>query len=199
MIGAPTFVVLETFLFFYEDGFATELLPRIRKAWENVIRMERDYRSWALDKEVTYQQWLAEWVRKVKLPFRLISPDIIKEESISEEEPKEITRLKKEVKELKSEKMRLTSNLHNLCHNYASLERDHEGIAKKQKERRKYTLMLKQDLAVANTKISMTAQERDAALFTKCQWKTLYDNTKKDKQEALRKLQDLQVKVNDME
>jgi len=54
MREAPTFVVLETYLFPYDDGSATEILHWVRKAWENVIHMERDSRSWALDKEVIY-------------------------------------------------------------------------------------------------------------------------------------------------
>jgi len=48
--------------------------------------MESDYRPCTLDNDVTYQQWLAERVKKVKLSLKLISLDPIREESVAEKE-----------------------------------------------------------------------------------------------------------------
>ena len=83
-----------------------------------------------------------------------------------EDKLEELTQLKKEVEELKGEKIRLNINLYDLYHNYASLKRDHEGVAKKKKGERKYTLKLQQDLAAANVELSMRVREKHATLST---------------------------------
>jgi len=54
---------------------------------------------------------MTERVRRVKLPLRLISPNIINEESIPNEKPKQIKRLKREVEELKDENVKLNIDL----------------------------------------------------------------------------------------
>jgi len=45
----------------------------------------------------------------------------------------------------------------------------------------------------------MRAQERDTASLAERQWKSLYEVIKREKQEALRRLPDLQVRINEME
>ena len=45
----------------------------------------------------------------------------------------------------------------------------------------------------------MRIEERNMALSTERQWKNLYEDIKKDKQEAMRRLQELQLRVNSME
>jgi len=45
----------------------------------------------------------------------------------------------------------------------------------------------------------MRAQERDIASSTERQWKSLYEDIKREKQATLRRLCDLQVEVNGME
>jgi len=57
--GAPTSYVVEPLLFLYKDGSANEIVPRIRKAWERRIVMGKDTRSYAMNTETPYQQWLA--------------------------------------------------------------------------------------------------------------------------------------------
>jgi len=122
--------------------------------------MERDSKPCALNNGATYQQWLVERVKKVKLPFKLISSNPIREELVAKEEPKKLTQLKREVEKLKCKKIGLNNNLYDLHHIYASLKIDHEGVVKKQKEERKYTLWLKQDLVATNVELSMRASGR---------------------------------------
>jgi len=45
----------------------------------------------------------------------------------------------------------------------------------------------------------MRAQEHDTTSSAECQWKNLYEVIKREKQEALRRLLDLQVRINGME
>ena len=45
----------------------------------------------------------------------------------------------------------------------------------------------------------MRVEERNMALSAERQWKNLYEDIKKDKQEAMRRLQELQLRVNSME
>ena len=45
----------------------------------------------------------------------------------------------------------------------------------------------------------MRVQERNTTLLAKCQWKNLYEDIKRDKQEVVKRLQDLQIHVNVME
>jgi len=53
--GSPTFDALTTLLISYKDGGATEVLCDIRNAWRNVIRMKRDSRAWAVNREIPYR------------------------------------------------------------------------------------------------------------------------------------------------
>jgi len=57
----------------------------------------------------------------------------------------------------------------------------------------------KQDLVAINIELTLRAQEWNIAASSKHQWKTLYEEIKQDKQEALRKLCDLQVRFDSME
>jgi len=88
--GSPLSFVLKPLLLLYEDGFVAKILPRIRQAWKKVVPMERDSRPCALDDNVAYRLWLAERVRKVKLPFKSTSFGVIREELVTDEEPKEV-------------------------------------------------------------------------------------------------------------
>jgi len=59
--------------------------------------------------------------------------------------------------------------------------------------------MIKQDLSAANKELTMRVQERNKALLAERQWKNLYEDIKKDKQEVVKRLQGLQIQVNVME
>ena len=99
--GAPTPAVLAPLLSYYEDGLATEILHQIKNARKSVNYMERESRSWALNREIPYRQWMAERVERVKLPFRLISPNPTKGEPKPEDESEEVKWLNTEIERLK--------------------------------------------------------------------------------------------------
>jgi len=203
--GSPTPDALITLLISYEDGDATEVLRDIRNAWRNVISMERDSRAWAVNKEIPYRQWITERIEKVKLPFEQISSCLTNEEQMQNEELEEVNQLKEEVMRLKEKNAKLDDDFLGLRHSYADLKRKYEekieayeGLVRKQKTERDYTHKIKQDLYAANKELAMRAEERNMALSAERQWKNLYEDIKKDKQEALRRLQELQLQVNSM-
>ena len=72
-------------------------------------------------------------------------------------------------------------------------------MIQKQRAERDYTHRIKQDLFVANKELTMKVQERNTTLLAEHQWKNLYEDIKKDKQEVVKRLQDLQIQVNVME
>ena len=84
--GAPTSYVIEPLLFVYKDGSTNEIVPRIRRAWERRIIMGKDTRPYTMNTETPYQQWLANRVETVKLPFKLNSPTLLEEETSLEKE-----------------------------------------------------------------------------------------------------------------
>ena len=69
----------------------------------------------------------------------------------------------------------------------------------KQRAERDYTHRIKQDLSAANKELTMRVQERNTTLLAEHQWKNLYEDIKRDKQEVVKRLQDLQIQVNFME
>jgi len=167
--------------------------------------MDRDSRPWATDREVPYRQWVAERVKEVKLPFKLNAPGSKNNEQMPDVESEEVKRLKEEIEKLKGVNAKAVSDLQSLRHDYMDLKKDyeertkvHKELIKKQKVDRDYTFRIKQDLAVANTELTMRAQERDTASSAESQWKNLYEVIKREKQEVLRRLCDLQVRINEM-
>ena len=93
--GSPTPVALTPLLEYYEDGLATNILKQVRTTWGHVIRMEKDSRSWTLDREIPYRRWVIERVEKIKLPFKVITP--LDEEQTQDTEPEEVKLLKEEI------------------------------------------------------------------------------------------------------
>jgi len=73
--GALTPNVLVALVFYYNEGSASEILHQIRNAWND---MERDSRSWDVNRNISYSQWIAERVKEIKLPFKVILPTPIK-------------------------------------------------------------------------------------------------------------------------
>ena len=45
---------------------------------------------WVVNKEISYREWMAERVKRAKLPFRLISSNLAKEEPTLEDESEEV-------------------------------------------------------------------------------------------------------------
>jgi len=179
--GSPTPDALTTLLISYEDGGANEVLRDIRNAWRNVICMERDSRAWAVNREISYRQWITERVKKVKLSFEQISSCLTNEEQMQNEELEEVKKLKEEVAKLKEKNVKMADDLLGLQHSYADLNREYEektkayeGLIKKQRTERDYTHKIKQDLSAANKELKMRVQERNTALLAERQWKNLY-------------------------
>jgi len=150
----------------YEDGGAIEVLRDIINAWRNVIRMERDSRVWAVNREIPYRQWITERVKKVKLPFEQISSCLTNEEQMQNEESEEVKQLKEEVTRLKEKNGKIDDDFLGLRHSYADLKRKYEekteaykGLVRKQKTERDYTYRIKQDLYTANKELTMRAEE----------------------------------------
>jgi len=112
----------------------------------------------------------------------------------------------REIEILKGVNAKAVSDLQSLRHDYVDLKKDyeertkaHEELMRKQKTERDYTFRIKQDLTTANIELTMRVQERDTASSAERQWKNLYEVIKREKQEALRRLRDFQVKINEME
>jgi len=100
----------------------------------------------------------------------------------------------------------MADELLGLQHSYADLNREYEektkayeGLIQKQRTERDYTHRIKQDMSAANKELTMRIQERNTALLAERQWKNLYEDIKRDKQEVVKRLQDLQMQVNVME
>jgi len=107
---------------------------------------------------------------------------------------------------LKEKNVKMAYDLLGLRHSYADLNREYEentkayeGLIHKQRAERDYTHRIKQDLSTANKELTMRVQERNTALLAERQWKNLYEDIKRDKQEVMKRLQDLQIQVNVME
>jgi len=117
-----------------------------------------------------------------------------------------LKKLKEEVTRLKEKNDKMADDLLGLRHSYADLNREYEektkayeGLIHKQRAERDYTHRIKQDLSAANKELTMRVQERNTALLAERQWKNLYEDIKRDKQEVMKRLQDLQIQVNVME
>jgi len=204
--GSPTAAALTTLLAYHKQGDAADTLRQIRNAWKRVIRMERDSRAWGIDRDIPYQQWVTDRAKQVKLPFRRVSTPPRNTESSRDVESDEVKKLKKEVARLKERNAEMANDLQSLRHDYADLNRyneekkkAYEGLIQQQRSERDYTYRIKQDLAAANKELAMRVEERNMALSAERQWKNLYADIKKDKQEAMGKLQELQLQVNSLE
>ena len=64
--GSPTPAALIPLLAYYEDGPATNTLKQVRASWGHVIRMEKDSRSWTLDREEQTRDTKPEEVKLLK-------------------------------------------------------------------------------------------------------------------------------------
>jgi len=202
--GSPTSTALTPLLEYYEDGLATDTLKQVKTAWSQVIRMVKGSRSWTLDIEIPYRQWVIERVEKIKLPFKVVTP--LNEEQTRDTKPKEVKLLKEEIQKQKEKTAKVAEDLQSLRHDYIDLRKDyeervkaHEELMRKQRAERDYTFRIKRDLAAANAELKKKAQEWNVVSSAERQWKNLYENIKKEKQEALEQLHELQIMVNGME
>jgi len=96
--------------------------------------MERDSRSWAVNRNISYSQWITERVKEVKLAFKVILPIPMKEECMVDLESENIKQLKEEIARLKKKNVALDSNIQNLQHDYVDLRQVYEEKIKENQE-----------------------------------------------------------------
>ncbi|KOM43245.1 hypothetical protein LR48_Vigan05g084900 [Vigna angularis] len=110
--------------------------------------------------------------------------------------------LKVEVEKLREMNARLGKELRTTRNDFVDMRNDkeekaqaYEEIVRNQKAERDYTFRWKQDLAAASKELAMRVKEKNAALEEGKQWKHLYEEAKRDKREALKRLREAQVQV----
>ena len=175
--GASTPAALVSLVCYYRDGFVTETLCHIRSAWKNISYTERDTRSWSMNKEIPYQQWLADRVKEVKLPCKLISQEPL-EKSVPEEptpdtRSEEIQKLKEEVERLKGKNDTLNNDMQSLQHDYMNVKveceaktKANERLIKRQKMDRECIMEMTQELTATKAKLTSRARERELAVLS---------------------------------
>jgi len=91
----------------YEEGTSNDLLRRIRSAWDSVVRAEKDFRPWVVKEKTSYQQWVMDKVKGVKLPFKPVA--FMPEQQDVESE--EVKTLKEEIEKMKQKNVKLVNDL----------------------------------------------------------------------------------------
>ncbi|KOM52219.1 hypothetical protein LR48_Vigan09g087800 [Vigna angularis] len=119
-------------------------------------------------------------------------------------ESEEVKQLKAEVEKLRVRNARLENELQKARNDFVDMRNDneeksraYENIVKSQKAERDYTFRVKQDLAAASKDLSTRVNEKNVALEEGRQWKQLYEEAKRDKREALKRLREAQVQVQE--
>ncbi|KAG2390785.1 uncharacterized protein HKW66_Vig0252770 [Vigna angularis] len=202
MKGAPSPEYLTTLFIYYEDGHFTEILRKVRSAWENVMRAEKDIRLGVMDDKINYHKWIWERVKEVKLPFKPIVHQLANEGPSQELESDEVKQLKIEMEKLREQNDKLGKELQTARNDLVDMRNDkeekaqaYEEIVKSQKAERVYAFQLKQDLLTASKELAMRMEEKNSALEEGKQWRLLYEEAKRDKREALKRLREAQVQV----
>jgi len=72
--SSPTPESLVAVWTYYEEGISLDLIRRIKSAWGEVLRVEKDLRPWVIDEKISYRRWILERVNTIKLPFKSDSP-----------------------------------------------------------------------------------------------------------------------------
>jgi len=57
----------------YEEETSNDLFWRIRSVQGSVVRAEKDSRPWVVKEKTSYQQWVMDRVKVVKLPFKPVA------------------------------------------------------------------------------------------------------------------------------
>ena len=114
-----------------------DTLCQIRNAWKNILCAKKDTRSWSVDREIPYQQWLLDRVREVKLPYKLTDQEPLGEPMLKEPtldtRSEEVQKLKEEIEQLKRKNDVLNNDMQSLQHEYLNVKVDNERLIKKQK------------------------------------------------------------------
>jgi len=142
--------------------------------------MEKDSRSWTLDRKVPYPQWVMEKFKKIKFPFKMITPYPMNVEQTLDTEAEEVKLLKEEIQKQKAKNVKVVEDLQSLCHDYVNKNKHyeerikaHEELLRKQRAERDSTFRIKQDLATTNIELTRRTQERNVASSAERQWKNL--------------------------
>jgi len=195
--GAPTPVVLAPFVCYYQDGFVSSTLCQIRNAWKNILCVERDTRSWSVDRETPYQQWLLDRVREVKLPCRLTNQELSEEpvpkEPTVDTKSEEIQKLKEEVEQLKKKNDVLNNDMQSLQHEYLNVKVDNENLIKRQKIDKECIMEMTQELTAAKVELTKRAREWEMIMHAERQ------ETRQDRQKIVEELYDLQDRFHSKE
>ena len=183
--SSPTPESLVAVWTYYEEGISFDLIHRVRSAWGEVLRVEKDLRPWVIDEKISYRRWILERVNAIKLPFKSDPPAPERSEPV---ESDEMRGLKEEMEKMKLKNAKLVNELQSLRHEYVDLRRDkeevtkaYEGILRKQREERDHAFRVKQDLAAANTALKSRDRERDAAATSKRQRDQMCEEFKRER------------------
>jgi len=148
----------------------------------------------SIDKRVSYHQWVVERFREIKLPFKTISLCPSTEKPSPDSEIEEVEFLRADMERMKQENIRLTNDLENLQRDYTYLKHVsveskgvYEELLRKQKE----------DLATAHTELRIKALECSIFESAKRVSKQMFNELKREKEEALKKLHNMQITLDD--
>jgi len=166
--GAPTPDVLVPFVCYYQDGFVNDTLCQIRNAWKNILCAKKDTRSWSVDREIPYQQWLLDRVREVKLPYKLTDQEPLGEPMLKEPtldtRSEEVQKLKEEIEQLKRKNDVLNNDMQSLQHEYLNVKVDNERLIKKQKVDKECIMGITQELTATKAELTRRAREWEATM-----------------------------------
>jgi len=112
--GAPNPEALVVVWNCCEEGTYNDLLRWIGSAWASVMRAEKDFRPWVVNEKTSYQQWVIDRVKVVKLPFK---PVTFKPEQ-QDVESEEVKTLKEEIEKMKHKNVNFVNNLQKAHHEH---------------------------------------------------------------------------------
>jgi len=195
--GALTPTGLVPFVCYYQDGFVNDTLCQIRNAWKNILCAEKDTRSWSVDRETPYQQWLLDKVREVKLPYKLTDQEplgeLLPKEPTLDTKSEEVQKLKEEVERMKKRNDVLNNDMQSLQHEYLNVKVDNERLMKRQKVDRECIMEMTQELTAAKAELTTRAREWETAMHAERQ------ETRQDKQKIMKELYDFQDRFHSTE
>ncbi|XP_020208535.1 uncharacterized protein LOC109793476 [Cajanus cajan] len=186
----------------YEMSKDLDMLNRIRRAWDRVIKKGRELGKRSYTVEGSYHQWLCERVKKVKLPFRSSVP-VIEETTIQDPMSlEEIEELKKELEKSKNEKEALKKELiqtrqeHKASQEEITKVKKYLELANKRARiEEECKLNTRSCLEVAATELKLRRGERDEARVNSEQWREAWKKSKEAERNAQRQPEDLKQQL----
>ena len=167
-----------------------------------MVRAEKASRSWVVNEKTSYQQWVMNRVKVVKLSFKPVA--FIPEQQDVESE--EVKAFKEEIEKMKQKNVKLVNDLQKAYHEYVDLKHDNEVrtracdvLIKKQRKERNHHFKVQQDLEAANKDLAFRGKEKKAMTLFEREKIGLCEELERDKREALNKLHNAQVRIKEME